>query len=848
MKIGINASTADLPFTTSRGRCYTRRAVAAIVAVCILSFPAHSGRAQSQPVSAGGIEIKGWVEGASSVADVQVRLLDPSGREIGRAAETTGTTGTFRMAINSLPAEFTAEAAGGGLGQVKLLASVDAFNPATDFLHIDPATTLVARLLGPQPANAQAKIETEVDHCLGLPAYQQLEQTELEPEFTASLATMEKTDDGDLGTFLDQIEQRLRSDPNSTLRPSPGMAEPTVAAAAGASAPSPGSIARASTAALVKSLTTLLVKNYVGEWATGPAGAIVDPIFGWFLTAISGGDEKPDQIAEKLDRMDKKLDELSVQLTAIDGKVDSLKAQMGELFTQTIRSEYNTRVDNIGQGLAGEIQAASQKMKWLADNIRGKKIGEKNIRKDRDELLALGRSLEAKFSGSVICSALTKSGSGADPLLVVYSRLVRGSSRFWSQASARDVQNMFDYFDMLQLVQLEMVCEFGHAEERDQSWFEQRFDLYEKNRNAELAALRSAPPSDFQVIDSNTGLIWVTVPATSLKLPGLALNFKSIRTGGILDKNYFNPPTLDYGYPWQENFMTDKFMRLPTKDELDNLRETYAASNATDTTGRRLFFLDWLRRESGAMIWTPERVAEFLTEQAKPAITGGIRGPIPPSYFKISPPLSDQQWINAVAKVDKIYDAKSVLLKYADGSYGGLLIDHWDSQQITMWWSSSFEADKVMRAYNVWNNPNDKPMGRISNTVGGQGNAKPPRPEVATSVYVWRFDAGNARLIKDPVGRVLGRGYLEKTGYYGETPSGGYRDPDLGRDVRIDDREFQMIFPPDRYSADKRAPDSKYGPYFWSGGEDPWLGGVVILVRRLKPGEADQYYYSDKKS
>jgi hypothetical protein len=792
------------------------------------------------------VVVRGWVEGVANLSDVGVRLLAPDGAELGRTAGGVGTTGAFRLEVASLPPAFVAEASGGALGHTRLLAECDEFDAAADMIHIDPATTLVARLLRRQPGTPEAAVEGRVEHFLGLPSYAHLAEVELDPAFVQELVHLAGLGGGGLGPFLDRLERELELDPDATLAEA---SAPAARQGDDAGAPPPpesfvaqaldaSEMARGATSELVKSLGGDLAKTYLGNWASGPGGKVVEPVFGWFLTAIGWPAGQGDPAIEALRKMDGQLAALSGRLTLVEAKIDGLRSQVGGLFTQVIRSEYNTRVEAIGPGLANDIRGAAQKIKWLADAVRGGAESPANLREDRDALLAAAEKLESHLASSTIRSALTANGAGADPLLAVYSRLVRHSRRFWSQTSAQEVQRMFDYFDVLQLVELEMACEWGHAKNRDRSWFDQRFQLYERDRGAELAELRvGLPASNDQVVDTNaqvvdpdSGLVWTTAPEKALGHSAVALNFQSIKPGGIDDKNYFQPPTVYYTWSWDGLNQQEAKPRIPTRDEVDSLRTAYQGAAPRDDTGRPLSFLEWLRREAGPVVWTPDTAARFLNWER---VLESKRLDLP----VVKAPLTVEEWNETKARLDRKFGVNSTLLRGVDGVIEGLAYPHWGSSQITLWWTSTYETQRVPRAYNWHSNKNDHPD-------------RAPRFEDATRVRVVRFDAGNAAFWETELGRVIGRGYVPlvlKRNWLGDRyyDAEVYEDRSL-RDT-IDDREFQMVVPPDRYSGAVRWPDRKYGPYFWSGEPGPWLGAVVIAVRRLRPGEADNYYYPDRK-
>src|SRR5580658_4247912 len=106
-----------------------------------LPILAPAAGAQTAPGSDspnGPVYVRGYVEcGDRPMNGVQVRLLTPDGKEIGRT-QRVGKSGAFLVTAKSLPAVFRAQAVGDALDNVVLEVEAEDFDPAADTLYINP--------------------------------------------------------------------------------------------------------------------------------------------------------------------------------------------------------------------------------------------------------------------------------------------------------------------------------------------------------------------------------------------------------------------------------------------------------------------------------------------------------------------------------------------------------------------------------------------------------------------------------------------------------------------------------------------------------------------------------------
>jgi hypothetical protein len=224
----------------------------------------------------------------------------------------------------------------------------------------------------------------------------------------------------------------------------------------------------------------------------GASSYVGGHLLGWGLSQIDSGfaDAKEDDIAEMKDQ----LSDISKKLTDLEAKINDLNLQIQE-------SEYNTRVSNLLDYITKIKNYSDDLNKYLAKSSR--------TTLDRDDIVT-GILTNIYPERNRIYEELTGSGgSGMTPLLNVYSSIVKKRHRFLSSKDSEQIQSVYDYYETLQKMELELVVEYCHCRGKSADEINELINRYQKNIEKEKALMKSPVPENV-LIDRDQNIMVYT--------------------------------------------------------------------------------------------------------------------------------------------------------------------------------------------------------------------------------------------------------------------------------------------------------------------------------------------------
>jgi len=807
----------------------------ALLVAGLLSISAPVAVAQAEPMPDspnGRTFVRGYVEcGDRPMDGVQVRLLTLEGKEIGRTQK-IGRTGAFLVSAGSLPAVFRAQAVGDALDNVVLEVEVSDFNPATDMLYINPATTLVEMLVRDEPGLGEQKAENEVDHYLNSPAPGGIAKRRPPSIFDASISDVMKAGGGKLGTYLGRIEKQLGADPNSLF------VAPTTAVMARSAA---GDIAVATVADTttegVKSMASELFKRAfdAGDYIAGPAGALVAPVFGWFLDSIGLSVEEPDPTALKLDEIKAKIEDLSLKLDEIKLSLQTLGYDLNSLRADTLDFQYYNRIKGMGDNLETNLKAYAGLEDWMTDGIKDGSLNAKQVIYYGKQLKLYGEAVQKDWFANTLKNQMVDKTLGAEPLMNLASRCVREKSFFWSQDSSRQIQARFDYLITLQLIQASVMVDLGHILAATPQYFKNLEERYNKNFAEEVAMLKPQLP-DFTLIDIKNGLMWYTGNTAFIGKGPLEVYFRNMTINDFYDVNSYNEPTVDFG-AWNTPANPNEW-RLPSRGDFE-----FLAGKAKDSGPT---FPSWLVDKSGKyMVWNFQAVLDNCANDAmkqnyqRLAAMSKEEKAAKKSYDDDLQKVRRQIWKDAEGRAKKA-NVKSEQVLDGSGEIRELLVDYWNTTPEFPWWTGSTKAE-------LDDNKNAGGMVRVFQ--GSNDNYYWQNNPPGSTLSVTRFNPQDASFTKDTLGWAKDDGFFA----HGDKYSGYAKSPIETVLVyrKKGDQGYQGYYTIENLAWVNGKKTNVNGStrlfnVQYRGADTPnWIPGTVIAVRNVTRDEMAKYFVLD---
>lgn len=372
--------------------------------------------------------IKGWVSTGEPLAGAQLYILDSNGEKVWESNEpATGDTGSFILEIKNLPDDFRIIAEG-EMGNertrsVRLTADYRGFDCETDIIYINVPSTMVSAYIDKNPDAGIEEAKEAVAAKLNLPVWVEPgKDTHTTGKYFSYDVFMDKADGFEnLSSYIDHL-----SESGDTHSFKETEAEEMLQGIGG-------------------TIATSLAK--------GAASYVGTELTGWALKEMGIGfkDATQDQ-----------LNQLQAQMDRISGQIDQMRSEMKEYYerlkNQIDKSSYNTRVGQID--IIDPIMSIKEDMDLLASNPYDNK--DKKLLDDLKEGIKTAIQNDILTHVDEIHNQLVGVG-GQEPLLKLWSNIIKNRNRFLSYEDSMLVQNQYEYFRQLQEYILLLQVEYFHA-------------------------------------------------------------------------------------------------------------------------------------------------------------------------------------------------------------------------------------------------------------------------------------------------------------------------------------------------------------------------------------------------
>jgi len=380
----------------------------------------------------------------------------------------TGDMGAFLYLDSYVPQNFRIQVENGRYGdrqlEGRLIADVRNFNPETDVVHVNLVTTLLGTYLERHSRISFEEAKIIIRNFLDIPEYVNI-SNRIETQYFSDVVFMDEADyNGGLDYFMETLVAEIESDPSAVHR-------------------------FLSFSTFTETISDF-VSNIGGQITDKALSMVTDQAFGWILGNLGLGGPDLADVLKELDEISSKIDGLSTQLDEIYYK---LSAQINQ-------SEYNTLKGQL-DSLVNAIRSTYGRLEFLA-NYDGE-----------DEAWMAGEkeSILGVIDRDILPQALAihnklYAGGGEEGLIKIWSRVVKNKHRFLNWKDSKNMQDQFDYFDVVQLCQLDLIIEYYHATNAPDAVIQKAIDQYNANREKQLA-LVPWPIPDKAIIETHTGLM-----------------------------------------------------------------------------------------------------------------------------------------------------------------------------------------------------------------------------------------------------------------------------------------------------------------------------------------------------
>jgi len=391
----------------------------------------------------------------------------------------TGEQGVFLIPAEELPTDFRIVASNGHLwGQkfdAELKADVHNFNPEADYVYINAVTTLICAYTDRHPEKTLDEVITLIKDFLEIPQVVDVGEVlhNSEEYFSHMMFMLEASEKGGLTKFteilLDEIENY------------PGKTHPFFSYKSGYGAGF-GDI----------------VKEIGGKLLNGAISAAGSKGFGWLLSLTGADFFKTDtQWFKEIQQM---LSEIKAMIAELQTEMYIMK---DELIKEIRAANYNNLL-NIHLPLITRVKDTLEDLSYLADTMVSAKEHKEYFDEESKRIKdIIGKQI--KDQRSQLHMALVGAG-GAEGLIKVWSRVVKSKHRFLGSDDSKKIQAQFEFFDAVQLSMILLIAEHDHTIRAPSEVVQKDFDLYLKNREAQLAIKPDIIPKG-AIVEAKTELM-----------------------------------------------------------------------------------------------------------------------------------------------------------------------------------------------------------------------------------------------------------------------------------------------------------------------------------------------------
>lgn len=489
----------------------------AIATALLLIFGVASGQAQSSRSDI-WLRISAFTNQPLAGADVAVYSTD--GRLLFEKAHATNERGIYPVKLNHVPKDFRVVVAGDpnaqgnssnlfNLGEMVLSADVRNYNPERDVVYVNPVTTMVTGILLQRPDFGLRRAQARVRRFLAMPANASLgaalrETPRFHSDYFSESAFLIQANQhgGELYFEADLVNEMLDN-------PSATHSFPSVT--------------------VINKIAKFVGKSLAEgafEWIAGSG-------VGW--VAESAGLVQPGATAEQVKQLQESLDSLQ---SSVDQLSKQLEQATQEILSELTKTQYLI-IAQPAEGLASDVNVVEQNLDYyvqgcppLPDDGTSQSEGPIPAEYCADWAIVIRSQLsDIRINGSyenLSKSLLDNPTLGTKGMIHLFSQSAAQSVRFFRPADSTRVQNMFDYWEGVEIQAANLKVELWHligAQDNPGG----RKQLTDFLGNPELGttgtfqaiqaaeqALMFPPVPEGTVVDTKTKLMWLTnIPSYS---------------------------------------------------------------------------------------------------------------------------------------------------------------------------------------------------------------------------------------------------------------------------------------------------------------------------------------------
>jgi hypothetical protein len=389
------------------------------------------------------------------LAGADVAVYDTAGDRIFQQDDATNDQGVFPAYVNNLPRDFRVTVTFDGnaqqdsglglMGQFTLSADERDFDPAYGIVYVDPATTLVSRLLEHEPGLSIHQARASVRRFLGLPE-------------NASLGAALRQDSGYQSPYFSETAFISQAQQQGGMEP------------------------------FLKSLASQMMKPSLPthSFASGPAAALGNPLVfigtslaygalsylggqgvGWVLGS-GGKPAPPGTTVVDISNVQKGLADLQSSVDDLNKRLGLLSAQILAKLTQT---QYNQIVAP-ALALAAQVNGVEKNLSFFAGScLPILETGDVSASQPFADFCDNQRKTIAAQLNEVVINTsfdvltiylLDKNTVGFKGMIHLYSQSLGETVRFFRPADSTKMQNMFEYWEAVQTQAANLYVELLH--------------------------------------------------------------------------------------------------------------------------------------------------------------------------------------------------------------------------------------------------------------------------------------------------------------------------------------------------------------------------------------------------
>lgn len=239
-------------------------------------------------------------------------------------------------------------------------------------------------------------------------------------------------------------------------------------------------------------------KWVAGSLAAGVVGGIGNMALGYALSGIGLGDTSHadtlkmlEKISLQIQSLDQQMKQLNMDLKILGN--DQIAGQIDALASVIITT--NNNVTRLATASAPDEKSLKEKVESATPVGREKeekKLGDYRDKQRKAYMATIRTELVPKQSA--IHDMLVGKRLASGGLIKSWSRLCSTRHRFFSLEDSRAQEAMFNYWDMVQAIQLKLIVDYLHAIEASESEVNSAIDVYNKNREEQLKILPPPVP------------------------------------------------------------------------------------------------------------------------------------------------------------------------------------------------------------------------------------------------------------------------------------------------------------------------------------------------------------------